>query len=111
MSDALPEQVRPHEELERAVAISRDLVAAAGSGDSVAVVALDRERRKLLESVAASGNSLDTVASQLLQEVVALNNQSIGAMEHQRRIMQRQLDGVLIGRRAVNAYGDNRRYR
>jgi hypothetical protein len=111
MMNSHGDETPAHETLERAGALSRALAAAAAGGDSAAVVALDRERRKLLESLAATGNALDPAAHQLMQEVVALNNQSIGAMEHQRRIMQRQLDGVLIGRRAVNAYGVNRRYR
>ncbi len=104
-------QSTTHEALEQAIALSRELAAAAARGDSVAVVALDRARRGLLESVVATGRPLDAAARRLMHEVAALNRQSIGAMEHQRRIMQRQLDGVLIGRRAVSAYGLNRRHR
>jgi hypothetical protein len=107
--EAVTDQVK--ETLERALALSHEVAAAADRGDGNAVVALDRERRKLLESFGNSGHSLDGDAWHLMQEVVALNNRSIGAMEHRRRITQRQLDGVLTGRRAINAYGVTRQSR
>lgn len=97
--------------LERAVELSRELAVAAERGDSVAVVALDHERRRLLQSIEVEGQALSPHGRHMMQEVASLNNLSIGKMEHHRRIMQRRLDGVGTGRRALTAYSASRQYR
>ena len=81
--------------LARAVEASRQLLAAAGSGDSRAVAILDLQRLQLLKSA-------------MLQEIALLNDQSIGQMEHHRRIKGRQLDVAVAGRRAIYAYAGMR---
>jgi hypothetical protein len=43
-----------------------------------------------------------------LQEIALLNDQSIGYLEHHRRIKGRQLDVAAVGRRAVHAYAYTR---
>jgi hypothetical protein len=44
----------------------------------------------------------------MLQEIALLNDQSIGQMEHHRRIKGRQLDVAVAGRRAIYAYAGMR---
>jgi hypothetical protein len=43
-----------------------------------------------------------------LQEVADLNDRTIGLMEHHRRIKQRAMETVAVGRRAVAAYATTR---
>jgi len=90
--------------LERAVEVSRQLVAAADRGDSQAVGYLDAERLQLLKSARRSAAALDGQGRELLQEVALLNDRAIGHLEHHRRIKGRELDMAAVGRRAVNAY-------
>jgi hypothetical protein len=94
--------------LKRALELSRDLLAAADRGDSRAATSIDAERLQLLKSVRSSATALDANEHQLLQEIALLNNQSIGNLEHHRRIKGRQLDVAAMGRRAVNAYAITR---
>jgi hypothetical protein len=95
--------------LERALELSRDLVAAAERGDSQAAGAIDAERLQLLKSARRSAPAHDADERHLLQEIALLNDQSIGHLEHHRRIKGRQLDVAAVGRRAVNAYATTRR--
>jgi hypothetical protein len=90
--------------LERAFAISQQLLAAADRGDAEAVGRLDAERRQLLQSVRASGQLLDVKDRLLLQELALLNDKAIGHLEHHRRIKGRQIDTAVVGRRAMHAY-------
>ncbi|MGA2841702.1 MAG: hypothetical protein ABSG18_16265 [Steroidobacteraceae bacterium] len=94
--------------LARAVELSRELLAAADRGDTQAVGYLDDQRLQLLKSVRKSGGAPDANASLLLQEIALLNDQSIGYLEHHRRIKGRQLDVAAVGRRAVHAYAYTR---
>ena len=94
--------------LERAVEVSRQLLAAADRGDSAAVGRLDAERLQLLKSARSGGGSLEACDQVLLQEVALLNDQAIGHLEHHRRIKGRQIDVAVVGRRAVDAYASNR---
>jgi hypothetical protein len=94
--------------LDRALELSRDLLAAADRGDSQAAASIDAERLQLLKSVRRSATVLDANERQLLREIALLNDQSIGHLEHHRRIKGRQLDVAAVGRRAVNAYATTR---
>jgi hypothetical protein len=94
--------------LERALELSRDLLAAAEHGQTPEAVKIDAERRLLLKSARASTKTFDANQRMLLREIVRLNDQSIGSMEHHRRIMGRRLDVAAVGRRAVNAYATTR---
>lgn len=94
--------------LERAVEVSRQLLAAADRGDSEAVGRLDAERLQLLKSARRGGGPLEACDHVLLQEVALLNDRAIGHLEHHRRIKGRQIDVAVVGRRAVHAYASNR---
>ncbi len=97
--------------LERAVDLSRQLLAAADRGDSQAAAHLDAQRLQLLKSARKSAQAPDPHERQLLQEIALLNDKSIGHLEHHRRIKGRQLDVAVVGRRAVNAYAGTRQLR
>lgn len=97
--------------LERAVALSRQLLAAADRGDGQAVAILDAQRLQLLKSARKSPHALDANERLMLQEVAHLNDRSIGHLEHHRRIKERQLDVAVVGRRAMNAYASTRQLR
>ncbi len=97
--------------LARAVDVSRQLLAAAGSGDSRTVAVLDLQRLQLLKSARNVMSAPSPSERAMLQEIALLNDQSIGQMEHHRRIKGRQLDMAVAGRRAVHAYGGMRRPR
>jgi hypothetical protein len=94
--------------LARAVELSRELLAAADRGDSQAAAHLDAQRLQLLKSARKSAQAPDPHERLLLQEIALLNDQSIGHLEHHRRIKGRQLDVAAVGRRAVNAYAYTR---
>jgi len=94
--------------LERARDLSRELLAAAGSGDSRSATDLDGQRLLLLQSVCQSARPLSPNERRLLQEISELNDKSIGLLEHHRRIKGRQLDTAAVGRRAVHAYATTR---
>lgn len=94
--------------LERALELSRQLLAAADRGDSPAVAYLDAQRLQLLKSARQCANASDPHARLLVQEIALLNDKSIGHLEHHRRIKGRQLDVAAVGRRAVHAYAYTR---
>jgi hypothetical protein len=95
--------------LERALKLSRDLLAAAERGDVRGAVSLDAERLQLLKSARAGALALSDEGRSWLREIALLNDQSIGHLEHHRRIKGRQMDVVAVGRRAVNAYANTPR--
>jgi hypothetical protein len=95
--------------LERALKLSRDLLAAAERGDVAEAVSLDAERLQLLKSARAAAIALGDEGGSLLQEINLLNDRSIGCLEHHRRIKGRQLDVAAVGRRALNAYANTSR--
>jgi hypothetical protein len=90
--------------LARALELSRELLAAADRGDSQAAASIDATRLELLKSARSSAVLLDAHERQLLQDIASLNDQSIGRLEHHRRIKGRQLDVATVGRRAIAAY-------
>lgn len=96
MSGAVPEV------LDRALQLSRELLAAAERGDSQASTALDAERLELLKSLRSG--EVDEHGQKVLREIGFLNDQAIGRLEHHRRIKGRELDIAAVGRKAVAAY-------
>lgn len=94
--------------LEKAVDLSRQMLAAADRGDSAMVEHLDAERLLLLKSLKRSPWVPDAAERVLLQEIGLLNDRSIGHLEHHRRSKGRQLDVAVTGRRAVHAYSSTR---
>jgi hypothetical protein len=95
-------------DLQRALELSRALLAAATLGESKAVTSIDAERLQLLQSARRGAKVLDASQRTLLQEIAILNDESIGLLEHYRRIKGRELEVAAVGRRAVKAYGSTR---
>lgn len=94
--------------LDRALTLSRELLAAAGDIDVDALRRMDAERLQLLQSYRAENGQPDADALWLLREISQLNELAIGCMEHHRRTKARELDLAAVGRHAVDAYAGNR---
>ena len=94
--------------LERALALSRELLAAADQADLKSLVLLDAERLRLLQSARQERGQLEAGDRLVLQEIAQLNDRAIGLMEHHRRSKGRTLDMAAVGRRAVAAYSSTR---
>ena len=90
--------------LQRALEISRELAAVADGGDLPLAVSLDAERLQLLKSIRAALQPLDENDRSVLREIAALNDRSLGSLEHRRRAKGRDMDMLAVGRRAVRAY-------
>jgi hypothetical protein len=90
--------------LQRALEISRELAAVAEGGDLPLAVSLDAERLQLLKSIRAALQPLDEQDRSVLREIAALNDRSLGLLEHRRRAKGRDMDMLAVGRRAVRAY-------
>jgi hypothetical protein len=95
--------------LQRALEISEELTATAASGEAAAAAALDAERRRLLESARKGLPDFGDHERQLLAQIAALNDRSIGLMEHRLRAKARDLDMAAVGAKAVRAYSATRR--
>jgi hypothetical protein len=94
--------------LERALALSHQLLAAADLSDLQELAHLDAERMRLLQSVEFERDTLSAGDRLVLNEVSELNDRAIGLMEHHRRSKERALDMAAVGRRAVAAYSTTR---
>ena len=94
--------------LEQALAVSRDLLQAAQSGDAETAVRLAAVRLELLQAADAAPAAGAPVADALIGEISRLNDQAIGAMEHRLRAKVREFDMAAVGRRAVEAYAVTR---
>jgi len=94
--------------LERALALSHQLIAAADQSNLQELVRLDAERLRLLQSVRLERDNLSAGDRMVLRQVSELNDRAIGLMEHQRRIKGRAMDIAAVGRRAVAAYSTTR---
>jgi hypothetical protein len=110
MNRAAPPLTREEAEaaLERALAISRELLVLADSGAVEDVLRLDAERLGLLKSVRHALQPLSEQSLALVRAIADLNAGSIGRMEHRFRAKCRDLDMLVAGRRAVRAYAHNR---
>ena len=93
--------------LASALALSRDVVAAADQGDMLRVAQLDAERLRLLQAF-RQHDHVGAADRMRLAEIAQLNDQALGLMEHHLRIAARALDVATVGRRAVDAYASNR---
>jgi hypothetical protein len=94
--------------LERALELSRAVLAAADRGEGEVVLSIDAERLQLLKSARSSAKSFDAGQRVLIREIAALNAKSIGALEHQRQLKGREIEQAAVGRRAVRAYANAR---
>ncbi|SRR6266851_6744192 len=94
--------------LERALELSRELVAVAELGDVAAAVNLDAARLELLKSACETVRTTPVNHRELLQEIAQLNAKAIGCLEHHRRRKARDMDMASVGRRALIAYSPTR---
>ena len=94
--------------LERALELSRELLAVAQLGDVAAAVNLDAARLELLKSTSESVRMSHINDRALLQEIAQLNDKAIGCLEHHRRRKARDMDMASVGRRALIAYSPTR---
>jgi hypothetical protein len=94
--------------LERALELSRAVLAAADRGEGETVISIDAERLQLLKSARKCAGAFDSSQQMLITEIAVLNAKSIGALEHQRRLKGREIELAAVGRRAVKAYSSAR---
>jgi hypothetical protein len=94
--------------LDRALELSRELLAVAELGDMAAAANLDAARLELLKSAAESPQTTPMNHRELLQEIAQLNAAAIGCLDHHRRRKAREMDMVSVGRRALIAYSPTR---
>ncbi len=95
--------------LERALVLSRELLEAAESGAASSTVGLNARRLECLKAARGAGRPDDEAERALLREINELNDRAIGHLEHRRRTMERQIETVTTGRRAVAAYSSTHR--
>jgi hypothetical protein len=94
--------------LARALAISHEMLEAAGKGELQFLATLDLERMDLLKFFRNSTAQPTASDRTLLAQIAQLNDRTIGLVEHQRRSKGRDLEMAAVGRRAVAAYSSNR---
>lgn len=94
--------------LDRALALSQELLAAAEHGDLQALERLDAERLRLLQSLRIERDHLSGGDWLVIRQITELNDRAIGSVEHHRRSKERALDAAAVGRRAVAAYSTTR---
>ena len=94
--------------LQRALDLSREIVAAAEGGDVEEILRLDAERLRLLKSLRQTLPTLSPADRSMLRVIADLNARSIGRMEHRFRAKCRDMDMLVAGRRAVRAYAHHR---
>jgi hypothetical protein len=99
-----------HPALMRALNLSRRILDAAEGSDMSGVTALDAERMQLLKSfkrelkVAAPNGVVAASHREVLEQIRALNDRTVGLLEHRKRGKGREMDMAAVGRRAVAAY-------
>ena len=100
-----------HPALTRALALSREMLEAAGQSKLQQLSSLDAERLQLLKSFRLDTKCVDAVSRDLLQRIAELNDRTIGLVEHLKRGKGREMDMAAVGRRAVAAYSGIRQQR
>ncbi len=99
------------EALQLALSLSHQLLAAVDESQLAEIAILDAQRLRLLQSVQPLRDSLNDGERLMLRQVSELNERAIGLVEHQRRIKERTMDLVAVGRLAVTAYSTTRSQR
>ena len=94
--------------LTRALALSREILAAAEQANLQSLELLDAERLDLLKSFGLEARHVNAADRALLQQISETNDRTIGLLEHQRRSKGRDMDMAAVGRRAVAAYSSIR---
>jgi hypothetical protein len=84
--------------------LSHEMLAVADQGDASAVASLDAERLRLLDLQRPNSRNLNADERLVLQQISDLNNRAIGLLEHRRRRIEREMDTLATGRRALTAY-------
>jgi hypothetical protein len=102
---------RALEFLQRALRLSQQIAALADGGDVSQLVRLDAERLQLLKAARAALHPLDEQSGSMVRQITALNDRTLGLMEHRRRAKGREMDMAAVGRRAVAAYANVRMQR
>ena len=97
--------------LQRALRLSEQIALLADGGDVSQIVHLDAERLQLLKSARAVLHPLDERSRSILRDIAALNDRTLGLLEHRRRAKGREMDIASTGRRAVAAYANVRMQR
>jgi hypothetical protein len=97
-----------HPDLEHALRLSQQVVAAADQGELADIGPLDARRLTLLKSFRRASRQPGPADRAALAEIAALNERALGLMEHHRRIKGRAMDLAATGRRAVAAYAATR---
>ena len=97
-----------HVGLTRALALSREMLAAAEAANLQCLPLLDAERMQLLKSFRLDAKQVDADGRGLLLQISQLNDTTIGLVEHHRRGKSREMDMAATGRRAVSAYSSVR---
>lgn len=95
-----------HPAIDHALAVSRELLAAAAQADVPAIERLDADRLRLLQSLRPLRDRFSAGDWMIMKEISELNDRAMGLMEHHRRAMERSLDMAAVGRRAMAAYHD-----
>ncbi|MDB6085957.1 MAG: hypothetical protein JWN43_3838 [Gammaproteobacteria bacterium] len=90
--------------LARALELSREMLSVAERGDASVMASLDAERLRLLDLERPNSRNMNATERLVLQKIGELNDQAIGLLEHRRRRIEREMDTVTVGRRAVLAY-------
>ncbi len=94
--------------LERALELSRQLLAVAENGEAEQVTRLDAERLGLIKSARHALVPMTDKDRAIIRQITELNAQSLGRMEHRFRAKCRDMDMLAAGRRAVRAYSNHR---
>jgi hypothetical protein len=94
--------------LDRALALSQELLAAADHGDLQILERLDAERLRLLQSLRLERDHLSGGDWLVIRQISELNDRAIGFVENHRRSKERALATAAVGRRAVAAYSTTR---
>lgn len=96
--------------LAQALQLSQQMLVLAESGEVGELAKLDTQRLRLLQSAAGrSAVPRSATENALLSEIAALNDRSLGLLEHRRRIKAREMDTATAGRKAVAAYSTTQR--
>jgi len=104
-------EILVHPALARALALSREMLEAAEQSNMQSVSSLDAERLQLLKSFRLETKRLNAADRVLLQQIIQLNERTIGMLEHLKRGKGREMDMAAVGRRAVAAYSGMRQAR
>lgn len=94
-----------HQLLDDALAISERMIQFGDEGDWRAVIALETERRKLLEQAFATHVPLDEMVAERVRAILALDKQLMAKTVLARDGLATEISRASKGRKAATAYG------